>query len=78
MSHDLLYNYRNVNKLPNYEFDDIFNETLRIIEDNLRSLDLFLESYEGMPTCPPGTFFFLLDQKRMFTRYKFRKKQHND
>ena len=53
MSLDLLNNYRRVNQIPDYEFDDtIFNETLRIIEDNLRSLGLSLESYEGMPTCP--------------------------
>ena len=54
MSYDILEKYRTLHKLPLHEFDDtIANETLRIIEAELRALGLSLESYEGMPTISP-------------------------
>ena len=50
----VLEKYRKLHKLTLHEFDDtIANETLTIIEAELRALWLSLESYEGMSTVSP-------------------------
>ena len=51
MSEDLLQHYRHANNLPEYEIDDmIYNETLRLIDDNLKAQGLSLECYEDLPS----------------------------
>ena len=51
LSEDLLQHYRHANNLPEYEIDDmIYNETLRLIDDNLKAQGLSLECYEDLPS----------------------------
>ena len=51
LSEDLLQHYRHANNLPEYEIDDmIYNETLRLIDENLKAQGLSLECYEDLPS----------------------------
>lgn len=58
MCDDLLNNYRNVNRLPDYQCEDtIYNEALRLIDISLKAQGLSLENFEDMPTLPSINHF---------------------